>query len=124
MRVTEAPHAVWYQNLNPGPAEGSEKGVEPVGKSISTAVCNPHGLFNGRTARIFVAAERRPIVVWNITRSCNLKYLHGCSGSEGKRYPGKLSTAEVCAVLIRKIPFGISILSDILVHCSINSYRV
>lgn len=40
------------------------------------------------------AAERRPIVVWNVTRSCNLRCLHCYSDSEPKRYAGELTTAE------------------------------
>ncbi len=36
------------------------------------------------------AAERRPIVVWNITRRCNLKCLHCYQDSDAKHYPGEL----------------------------------
>ena len=45
------------------------------------------------------ASQRRPIVVWNITRSCNLKCLHCYSDSAAKRYPGELSTEEAKAVI-------------------------
>jgi Fe-coproporphyrin III synthase len=45
------------------------------------------------------AAERRPIVVWNITRTCNLKCVHCYTDSEAKRYPGELSTGQCKAVL-------------------------
>jgi radical SAM protein with 4Fe4S-binding SPASM domain len=45
------------------------------------------------------AAERRPIVVWNITRTCNLKCVHCYTDSEAKKYPDELTTAEAKAVL-------------------------
>jgi Fe-coproporphyrin III synthase len=45
------------------------------------------------------ARERRPIVVWNLTRTCNLKCIHCYSGSENRRYPGELTTEECKAVL-------------------------
>ncbi|MBI4372937.1 MAG: radical SAM protein, partial [Candidatus Omnitrophica bacterium] len=45
------------------------------------------------------ASERRPIVVWNITRMCNLKCLHCYSDSERKHYKGELSTKEAKAVI-------------------------
>src|SRR5438045_798935 len=34
------------------------------------------------------AAERRPIVVWNITRRCNLACIHCYSDSAAREYPG------------------------------------
>jgi radical SAM protein with 4Fe4S-binding SPASM domain len=41
------------------------------------------------------AAERRPIVVWNITRTCNLRCVHCYSDSHARKYEGELSGAEV-----------------------------
>ncbi len=43
--------------------------------------------------------DRRPIVVWNLTRTCNLRCVHCYTDSEAKRYGGELSTAECKAVL-------------------------
>ncbi len=40
------------------------------------------------------AAERRPVVVWNTTRSCNLRCIHCYTDSENKKYPGELTTEE------------------------------
>ena len=40
------------------------------------------------------AAERRPIVVWNVTRTCNLRCIHCYTDSEAKAYTGELSTAD------------------------------
>jgi len=40
------------------------------------------------------ASERRPIVVWNITRTCNLKCIHCYSDSYAEKYEGELTNAE------------------------------
>ncbi len=45
------------------------------------------------------AMDRRPVVVWNMTRTCNLKCMHCYSDSEGKIYPGELTTDEALAVV-------------------------
>ncbi len=45
------------------------------------------------------AVGRRPIVVWNITRTCNLKCVHCYSDSDAKAYEGELSGDEVRRVL-------------------------
>ena len=48
------------------------------------------------------AAERRPIVVWNITRKCNLRCLHCYTDSEAKNYPGELTT-EQCKIVLKDL---------------------
>ncbi len=45
------------------------------------------------------AQSRRPIVVWNITRTCNLKCAHCYTDSEAKKYSGELTTDEAKTVL-------------------------
>src|SRR6476646_10840814 len=45
------------------------------------------------------ARERRPIVVWNLTRTCNLKCVHCYTSSEARKYPDELTTAQAKAVL-------------------------
>jgi radical SAM protein with 4Fe4S-binding SPASM domain len=45
------------------------------------------------------ASERRPIVVWNITRSCNLKCIHCYNDSGAGPAESELSTAEAKVVL-------------------------
>ncbi|MBI5368095.1 MAG: radical SAM protein [Planctomycetes bacterium] len=45
------------------------------------------------------AAGRRPIVVWNCTRTCNLRCVHCYSDSEAKRYPGELTHEEAKAMI-------------------------
>lgn len=45
------------------------------------------------------ARDRRPIVVWNLTRTCNLKCVHCYTASEAKKYPDELTTDQCKAVL-------------------------
>lgn len=45
------------------------------------------------------AAERRPIVVWNITRRCNLACIHCYSDSAAREYPGELTWAQMRGVV-------------------------
>jgi len=40
------------------------------------------------------AAERRPVVAWNCTRTCNLRCIHCYTDSEAKDYGGELTTEE------------------------------
>src|SRR5512138_3344547 len=45
------------------------------------------------------AAERRPIVVWSLTRTCNLKCVHCYTDSAALKYPDELNNAQCKAVL-------------------------
>jgi radical SAM protein with 4Fe4S-binding SPASM domain len=45
------------------------------------------------------AAQRKPIVVWNITRRCNLRCIHCYSDSDAREYPGEL-TWEQCRAVV------------------------
>jgi radical SAM protein with 4Fe4S-binding SPASM domain len=45
------------------------------------------------------AAERRPIVVWNITRTCNLRCVHCYSDSYARQYPGELTGEQARKVI-------------------------
>ena len=65
------------------------------GRAITQIDPPPHQ----RMAVAKSAAERRPIVVWNLTRTCNLKCVHCYTDSEAKAYSGELSTDEAKAVL-------------------------
>jgi radical SAM protein with 4Fe4S-binding SPASM domain len=56
------------------------------------------------------AAERRPIVVWNITRTCNLRCVHCYSDSDAQKYPGELSTEEAKRVIDDLASFRVSAL--------------
>ncbi len=53
---------------------------------------DPHG--NAPHDREALASERRPIIVWSTTRTCNLKCVHCYTDSENMRYSGELNTDE------------------------------
>lgn len=53
------------------------------------------------------AAERKPIVVWNITRRCNLRCLHCYSDSDSGEYPGELTLDQCRAVIKDLARFGV-----------------
>jgi radical SAM protein with 4Fe4S-binding SPASM domain len=45
------------------------------------------------------AAERRPIVVWNVTRTCNLRCVHCYSDSYAQKYPNELTNTDAKRVI-------------------------
>ncbi|MFA5190986.1 MAG: radical SAM protein [Verrucomicrobiia bacterium] len=53
------------------------------------------------------AAERRPIVVWNITRTCNLRCVHCYSDSYAQKYPGELTHEQARKVIDDVAGFGV-----------------
>jgi radical SAM protein with 4Fe4S-binding SPASM domain len=53
------------------------------------------------------ASERKPIVVWNITRRCNLKCVHCYSDSDAREYPGELTWEQCQAVIDDLAAYGI-----------------
>lgn len=58
------------------------------------------GLRYGRGADAATqASDRRPIVVWNITRTCNLRCVHCYSDSMAAKYPGELDWSQMMAVV-------------------------
>lgn len=59
-----------------------------------------HG--NAPHDREALASERRPIVVWSTTRTCNLRCVHCYTDSENMSYSGELNTDE-----------GISLIDDL-----------
>jgi len=54
--------------------------------------------------------QRRPIVVWNATRTCNLSCIHCYSDSSNKRYPNELTTAEAKKMLASLARFKVPVL--------------
>jgi radical SAM protein with 4Fe4S-binding SPASM domain len=52
------------------------------------------------------ASERRPIIVWNITRQCNLRCVH-CYNNSGTKADDELSTQEAEEVLRDLAAFGV-----------------
>lgn len=53
------------------------------------------------------AAGIRPVVIWNLTRRCNLRCRHCYTTSADIAFPGELSHKEACAVLDDLYAFGI-----------------
>jgi len=53
------------------------------------------------------AAERRPIVVWNTTRRCNLNCIHCYTDSRDKLYPNELTTEEAKTMISDLARFGV-----------------
>lgn len=53
------------------------------------------------------ASERRPVVVWNVTRTCNLACRHCYSDSAAKSYEGELTHEQGRALLEDLAAFGV-----------------
>jgi hypothetical protein len=53
------------------------------------------------------ARERKPIVVWTMSRRCNLRCIHYYSDSANQAYAGELTTPEVRAMLTDLAQFEI-----------------
>src|SRR3990170_7055178 len=53
------------------------------------------------------SADKKPVVVWNITRRCNLFCLHCYMDSHDREYPGELSTDEGRRLLDGLAAFGV-----------------
>jgi len=56
------------------------------------------------------AALRRPVVVWNVGRRCNLHCVHCYSDSANRAYPGELTTTEGMSLLDNLAAFEIPVL--------------
>ncbi len=54
--------------------------------------------------------DKKPVVVWNCTRSCNLKCVHCYSQSQCQSYEGELSTAEGMRLIDMLADFGAPVL--------------
>ncbi len=53
------------------------------------------------------SADKKPVVVWNCTRRCNLKCVHCYASSRDEHYPGELSTEEGKWLLDSLAAFGV-----------------
>ena len=52
------------------------------------------------------SADKKPVVVWNVTRRCNLRCVHCYSQSEDRNYRGELSFEEGKALIDDLAEFG------------------
>lgn len=55
--------------------------------------------FSGGRHATKAGSQRRPVVVWHITRRCNLRCGHCYSDSSAKQYPGELSLQQCIDVI-------------------------
>ena len=53
--------------------------------------------------------DKKPVVVWNVTRRCNLHCLHCYSSSQNRDYPGELTHEEGRALLEDLAMFGVPV---------------
>jgi MoaA/NifB/PqqE/SkfB family radical SAM enzyme len=53
------------------------------------------------------ASERKPVVVWNMTRMCNLRCIHCYTESEAKHYPGEMTVPQAKVMLDDLADYGI-----------------
>ena len=52
------------------------------------------------------SSDKKPVVVWNVTRRCNLKCVHCYAHARDEEFPDELSTSEGKAVLDDLAAFG------------------
>ena len=54
--------------------------------------------------------DKKPVVVWNMTRRCNLKCIHCYAGSQDRLYPDELTTEEAKTMIADLAGFGAPVL--------------
>jgi len=68
-------------------------------------------------------ADKKPVVVWNVSRRCNLRCVHCYSDSENRPYPGELSEPEGKRLIEDLAEFGVPVIlfsgGEPLMHPSI-----
>ncbi len=60
--------------------------------------------------RMGSGGETRPVVIWNLTRRCNLTCKHCYALSADHHYPGELSHEEICTVMDDLKAYGVPVL--------------
>jgi Fe-coproporphyrin III synthase len=56
------------------------------------------------------SADKRPVIVWNMTRRCNLRCIHCYSSSQNIDYPDELTTEEARTMIRDLAAFGAPVL--------------
>jgi 12,18-didecarboxysiroheme deacetylase len=56
------------------------------------------------------SADKKPVVVWNMTRRCNLRCVHCYASATGAADPGELTTAEARVVIDDLAAFGVPVI--------------
>ncbi|MBF0501327.1 MAG: radical SAM protein [Candidatus Riflebacteria bacterium] len=75
------------------------------GQEGPATVEHGHHFHGHKTAK--TAGARRPVVVWNVSRRCNLKCVHCYTDSANQDYPGELTNAEGHVLIDDLAGFGI-----------------
>ena len=78
--------------------DGSVRPADALRHGRSTATLPPH--------LIHYSADKKPVVVWNTTRRCNLHCMHCYSDSQNRQYRGELTTAEGLRLIDDVAAFG------------------
>ena len=78
--------------------DGSVRPEDALRHGRSTAKLPPH--------LIHYSADKKPVVVWNTTRRCNLHCMHCYSESKNQEYPGELTTEEGLSLIDDVAGFG------------------
>lgn len=60
--------------------------------------------------RAHAGGETRPVVIWNLTRRCNLTCKHCYALSADHHYPGELSHEEICTVMDDLRAYGVPVI--------------
>ena len=76
---------------------GQEQGSDKI--RYGQELRRTHGPLSTSGATPRSAAERRPVVVWNCTRSCNLRCVHCYTNSEPRQYDSELTGDEARAMI-------------------------
>ncbi|MCP5531644.1 MAG: radical SAM protein [Akkermansiaceae bacterium] len=74
-------------------------GVAQPADSLRYGHASGHPSTHGMGRAPATARARRPITVWNITRTCNLRCVHCYSDSAAAQYPGELTWEQMEAVV-------------------------
>ena len=76
--------------------------------TVSEADALRYGRRSGRGPAhlLHYSADKKPVMVWNITRRCNLSCMHCYADSHDRAYPGELTTAEGRALVDDLASFG------------------
>jgi radical SAM protein with 4Fe4S-binding SPASM domain len=79
--------------------------------SITKLLCNLESYGDElRYRKGMTSMNRRPIVVWNCTRKCNLACIHCYSNSANKEYEGELTTEEAKKMILDLEEFKVPVL--------------
>ena len=110
----------WWRRL---PSADSAEPTIPQGKSligITKLYCGTatpgdalrYGRKSGRMPAHLLqySEDKKPVVVWNMSRRCNLRCVHCYSDSENKDYEGELTTQQALEMIADLGEFGVPVL--------------